>query len=279
MELTYPLVVHNEFLTHRGIGRSDEQQFDEWLEFSRNASSNRAIPSSRLIQQVREHPYVPIRWGKSSIGMVPKDEEVDDPEECKRDWLLARDAAVYYCEKLDKSHKLAKQWRNRLLLPFQFITVVATAIDQMWEHFFDLRNHFTAQDEIHHIAKMALQQYNDSIPNILQYGEWHLPYISKTEMLGVSSLHKNEFLTHSGIGRSLDHVLAKSVARCARASHLRMGEITTLKEDIDLYNRMLRPDVGKPHASPFEHQAQAANSVIRSGNFVGWIQYRKSLGI
>ena len=41
-ELTYPRYIHSEFMTHRV--------------FSRNASSSRAIPVKRMIEQVRNNP-------------------------------------------------------------------------------------------------------------------------------------------------------------------------------------------------------------------------------
>src|SRR5215471_5573771 len=119
-ELTYPLIVHNEFLTHRAIGRSDEQQYDQWLEFSRNASSNRAIPSAKLIQQVLDDPYIPLRWARSTNGMIAGEDFTDeeDIEFLLNEWLGARDDAVTRVQRLeairgDEKKKLHKQWRNR----------------------------------------------------------------------------------------------------------------------------------------------------------------------
>ena len=42
-ELTYPLIIHNEVLTYRSLWKTPDMQFDEWLDFSRSSSSNRAI--------------------------------------------------------------------------------------------------------------------------------------------------------------------------------------------------------------------------------------------
>lgn len=51
MELSYPLIVHAEFMTHRM--------------FSRNAASNRAIPTSKIIDQVEIDAFYPDYWGKN----------------------------------------------------------------------------------------------------------------------------------------------------------------------------------------------------------------------
>ena len=37
--------------------------------FSRNYSSSRAIPISKLIEQVRKDPAMPVYWGKNKAGM------------------------------------------------------------------------------------------------------------------------------------------------------------------------------------------------------------------
>lgn len=54
-ELVYPRFIHSEFMTHRV--------------FNRNASSSRAIPTSKFIEQVRNEPVMPSHWGKNQKGM------------------------------------------------------------------------------------------------------------------------------------------------------------------------------------------------------------------
>ena len=54
-ELVYPRFIHSEFMTHRI--------------FNRNASSSRAIPTDRFIEQVRTDPVLPSHWGKNQKGM------------------------------------------------------------------------------------------------------------------------------------------------------------------------------------------------------------------
>src|ERR1700693_1578480 len=81
MQLRYPKFIHGEFMTHRV--------------FSRNASSSRAIPVERLIQDVIDDPAMPVFWGKNQKGMQAKEELTgNDLYMAKREWLRARDQAV-----------------------------------------------------------------------------------------------------------------------------------------------------------------------------------------
>lgn len=263
IEMTYPLIIHNEALTHRKVSSSDAQEYEEFLEFSRNSSSNRAIPSERIIQAVLKNPYSPIRCGKSTRGMVPGNDLIEaDAEACRVAYLRGLPTAIEDVREMERLG-LAKQWRNRRLTPWQFITTVFTANEELWQHFFDLRNHFAAQDEFHYVAYLAQQAYSFSIPNTLKTGMWHLPYIDRAEF-GAIDIEKLQFI---------------SAARCARTSYLRQGEKLTEREDIQLAQDLLNPQFGgKPHMSPFEHQLMANTPNWRSGNMIGFTQLRKLYG-
>ena len=55
VQLRYPRFIHSEVLTHRT--------------FSRNASSSRAIPVKRMIEDLRRDPAMPVYWGSHQAGM------------------------------------------------------------------------------------------------------------------------------------------------------------------------------------------------------------------
>src|SRR6266851_831068 len=77
LELTYPRVVHSEFMTHRTK--------------SRNAASSRAIPNKKMLERIMDDPFVPVYWGKNQSGMQAEQELDDDTkEEAKKQWLAAR---------------------------------------------------------------------------------------------------------------------------------------------------------------------------------------------
>jgi thymidylate synthase ThyX len=166
---------------------------------------------------------------------------------------------------------------NRLLEPFQHITVVVTSTE--WSNFFALRCHPDAQPEIKVLAEAMYVQYSASTPKSLLSGEWHLPFIPDTWDFRTSTIEECKYYPFeltNGL-TATDLLIRRSVARCARVSYLNHdGTAPSLEKDLELYNRLV---AGTPmHASPTEHQAMAIpNAEMRSGNFVGWIQYRKTL--
>lgn len=262
-EMTYPLVMHNELLTHRKQGKSDSRQYDEWLESSRSSSSNRALGTDRVLAAVANEPYIP-RYQYTQRGMVAG--EFVTPEEQQAlatSWLRARDACIAEF-KVHQQIRAHKQWANRLLSTWQYITVVATANGEYWEHFFKLRDHQAAMPDFREIAHMTHELYRASEPVDVLPGHWHLPYITWEDWQ---------------IG-NIDTQQAKaiSVARCARTSYLRQGEMHRVRDDVQLYNdlRTATP----PHAAPFEHVLRSSSDAeLRSGNVIGWDQLRKLEGL
>lgn len=86
-----------------------------------------------------------------------------------------------------------------------------------------------------------------------------------------------EQLQHPDSLLSLDDLKKISVGRCARVSYLTHDGKRDTQADIDLHdNRLLHPSNpdDPDHMSPFEHVAMASPGE-RSGNFIGWHQYRK----
>jgi len=255
-ELTYPRYIHSEIMTHRVL--------------SRNAQSSRAIPVKRRIGRVRTCPVKPIRWGANQSGMQAKDTDVEDPGVCETRWLLAAEDAANHAEKLMEAG-LHKQWANRLLEPFDTITVIATGTQ--WENMFGLRCDPDAQPEFQNVAwKMADLYYNNepaTLEIIKPVNLWHLPYVSLKEQDYILS-------NVTGLDAAAKVMLAASVARCARVSYLNHdGSSPDLIKDKSLHDRLLADG----HISPFEHQAKAAtNSNQYGGNFGSyWTQYRKTL--
>lgn len=258
LQLVYPRFIHAEFMTHRV--------------FSRNASSSRAIPVARMIEQVRTDPAMPIHWGKNQAGMQAKEELSDafnesigtsERQYVKNLWHYAAEQAAIQAERMSQlgAHK---QVVNRILEPFQWIHVVVTTTE--WDNFFELRLHEDAQPEIHELARVMKAAMDASTPMLLQPGEWHLPYVRPEE--------------HGKY--PIDLLRKVSAARCCRVSYLKHdGTNSTIEEDLALCERLAgaRPI----HASPFEHQATPDDLkhglVYRSphlhGNLIGWVQHRK----
>jgi hypothetical protein len=253
----YPRFIHAEELTHRVLTSTpdmiieinDGVMYDRNL--SRNASSSRAIPVQRLIDDIIRDTAMPIHWGKNQRGMQANQENnepifieaIDEdtltrgflecsPEEA---WLLARDKAIKVARAFDEAG-YHKQVVNRLLEPFAHINVLITATD--WDNFFELRDHKDAQPEIQALARSIKDAFADSEPQLLQPGQWHLPFVTEFEQ---------EWL-------DLETQKKVSVARCARTSYLtHEGKQPQVQKDIQLFNDLVG---ARPlHASPAEHQA------------------------
>lgn len=228
IQARYPRFIHSEVMTHRA--------------FSRSASSSRAVPVSRMIDEAYDDPAMPVEWGRNQAGMQAG-AEIEDVEEAEALWLEARDKAVAYADDLLKLG-LHKQIVNRILEPFAHISVVITATD--WDNFFALRCHPAADPTMRALAKAMRDAIKGSTPQPLELGQWHLPY-----------------------GDSL----IKSAARCARVSYLRHdGASPTHADDARLAD-LLRAE---KHMSPFEHQAWPTPGE-RHANLNGWQSQRAIL--
>ena len=240
-ELTYPRFIHAEFMTHRV--------------FSRNAASSRAIPLAKLIERVLQDPAMPLRWGKNQPGMQAKEELAPhEMELAKGDWLAARDAAVVWAESM-AGVGLHKQIANRILEPWMFITVIASATE--YDNFFALRCHPDAQPEFQWIAREMKRLYDASEPRQLQGGEWYIPMLRQED--------------YEGPGFTTDQLCRIGIGRCARVSYLTHNGKRDPFEDLGLCDRLIKAG----HMSPTEHVAMAMNSNDWLGNFRGWKQYRK----
>lgn len=314
-QLRYPRWIHAEGRTHRQLSIGEQGDFEDlWWEprtpslmedpaLSRNASSSRAIPVEKLIQDVLDDPAVPMFWGANQRGMqaggecnvmVDIGKELSVPNEHGRlwednlvereeAWLAARDAAIKFARAFDESG-YHKQIVNRLLEPFSHINVVVSATE--WTNFYGLRRHKDAEPHIHLLADRMWEAQQASTPVSLRPGDWHLPYVSEDDQLYlVDWLGRN----HKPIDLLPQYATKLSVARCASVSYKTVdGLDMTPDRALSLYDRLLK---AQPlHASPAEHQAtpdmksRSATTGVekwmkphRQGNFVGFIQYRKTL--
>ena len=245
LKLEYPRFIHSEFMTHRA--------------FSRNASSSRAIPVHKMIDQVRNRPAMPIHWGRNQPGMQAEKELGDfDIIQAKELWREAAFNAALIAEKLNDLG-LHKQIANRILEPFQLMKTVVTATD--WDNFYALRCHPDAQPEIQDLARKIRHAIQHHEPRLVEYGDWHLPFVLQEE--------RNKFETEPNT------LLEISTARCARVSYLtHEGQVPSVEKDVELYERLISNE--PRHASPCEHQATPLKDPKEySRNFRGWLQHRE----
>lgn len=342
--VTFPRYILAELNTHRM--------------FSRNSASSRAIPFNKMLQMVRDNPFIPVAFQKDHSGMQGShyiENHLSLGIRMKQ-WLEARDAAIAKAEEMHtpltelyKEHPeyenyvfeddepVTKQMVNRILEPYMWHTVMITATE--WENFFELRcpryvtpvagegftfrsrkdciaNHSapenlekmekftelewlklnTGQADIHmmFLAEAIWDCYNTSTPDILQPGQWHLPF-GETEFDKVNYFFsKNDLRQTDSATEKLTIQIA--TARAARVSYTVVGEEgkpADYEKDVELHDRLLKSG----HMSPFEHcckvmteeeyQISLKGEIKNgggyqiehgwSGNLRGFIQYRKLL--
>lgn len=120
--------------------------------FSKNSSSSRAIPFSKMVSVIEEDPFIPIAWQKQHKGMQGSEyftksdgiedliggETICDIDRLRDAWLNARNDVVKNAKLLD-SMGLTKQISNRILESFMWQTVIITTTESALKNFFNLR--------------------------------------------------------------------------------------------------------------------------------------------
>ena len=271
-EIEYPRIVMSEFNTMRAI--------------SKNSSSSRAIPVSKMLEHTKQVNLKPIYFGSKKSGMQAGDELSGvELEQAKGVWEASLRNAVESSEMLDNLG-VAKEVTNRLVEPFQLVKVVCTATD--WDNFFNLRLHPDSDPNICMLAYKMYQAKADSKPQSLYEGEYHTPYVKALrEETGSLCYYDNDdnYLT-------LADAIKISAASCASVSYRTEG--MTLEKAGKIFDMLVKAEV--IHSSPFEHIATPIrdqsknvndwgegvthmnrNGALCSGNLRGWISYRHTL--
>lgn len=308
-ELTYPRIIHSEFMTHRL--------------FSRNAMSSRAVPIKKMVELIRTNMAMPVRFGSNQPGMQDKGTEHDgqvwydwlevDGEfkelycSGREAWAKAAENACSWAERFDNAG-YHKQIANRLIEPFQMMKTVMTTTEM--ENFLWLRVDADADPTIEVLANLMKEALENSKPEWLQPGTWHTPYVDHVYGFGPEGdahifegycvLDEN----NCPVMLTEEEALRISASCCGQVSYRRLN--STKDKALDIYTRLVAGK--KVHASPFEHQgveieetvedceypeSQLLNAVwcpsswqegithvdregnFWSGNFKGYIQHRQ----
>ena len=275
-ELEYHRMIHAEALTHRVT--------------SRNASSSRAVPLQKAIQNIRENPAFPVHWGAAQNGMQA-DEEISGEtlEQAKLLWQKGIDQSIDLVNEFDKLG-VHKQIAARWLETCQMIKVIKTATD--WDNLLWLRNDVSSQPEFKELAGSIQEAMDQSIPRKLAYGEWHLPFI-KTERDDAGIMF---YIDSSGGVLTLEEALKISASCAAQVSFRKLND--SKEKALEIYEKLFSGP--KLHMSPTEHQGTPIHSTsvnvpwnpstwqdgvthvtrnggLHSGNFDGFIQFRQTL--
>lgn len=263
---------------------------------SKNSSSSRAIPVSKMLEHTKKVNLKPVYFGSKQSGMQAGDELVgEDLQYAKSTWESALHSMVHSAKILDGCG-VAKEVCNRLVEPFQLVKVVCTATD--WDNFFNLRLHPDADPNICMLAYKMYKAMEESNPIKLKVGEYHLPYVN----VGWNGKGEMCYFDEDFNSVELEQAIRLSAASCASVSYRTEG--MTLEKADKIFDMLIKAEV--IHASPFEHLATPVKpkynelGYIRvncsepeswevgvthtnkqgelcSGNLRGWIQYRHLL--
>jgi hypothetical protein len=214
----------------------------------------------KQIKLILKDPALPVYWGLNNAGMSSN-------KRCgKFKSTIAngfRRLSSYFAiiGSLFESKVLGihKQWANRMLEPYMYTKGVFTTTKKGLANFLALRCAPDAQPEIKVLADLIHREYLKSEPKILKNGDYHLPYVSDSQLATLP----------------IKDCIKISAASCASVSY------RPLQINVDaIWPRLgLDGDSDNVHASPAEHQAKfAPKSINRGGNFGnGWVQYRKTI--
>lgn len=232
----YSRFFHSEVMTHK--------------DFSRNASSSRAIPFRTMLKITRKNLSAPIHWGENQPGMQASKELTGfNYYFAKFMWHFTGHVVLMLAWIMSFS-KVHKQVINRMIEPWTFINVQITATT--WKGALDLRIDNAAQPEFQGLALQIKNALDKTYYRRLKEGEWHLPWIRDDEYhLPIQQLQKI------------------SAARSARLSYTPIGDVkTNIGKDLKLAEDLW----SQQHLSPFEHQATPDKG--RHANLVGWKNLR-----
>lgn len=274
MEIEYPRFILAELNTHRML--------------SKNSASSRAIPVKAMHEHIRINTAGPVSWGINQPGMKAKDELTGaDLTWAKYVWANARDNAIKSSQELADLN-VHKQITNRVTEPWMIMKTVISGTE--WANFFWLRNHPDAQPEIAELAHKMYEAYTTSVPQVLNPGEWHVPYVRVYRDSHSNILHYVDS-TDRYITAEEARVISSSC--CAQVSYRKNDD--SYEKALKIYQQLIESEPA--HASPVEHQATpmntesmcrfepetwedgvthvSANSDLWSGNLRGWVQFRK----
>lgn len=284
-EIEYPRFILAELNTHKML--------------EKNSSSSRAIPITKMIEQIQNNMALPLYWGSKKAGMQAGAEitNAQDFGQGAYHWCGAAKDVEARVLVLDKQG-YHKQVVNRLLEPFQMMKTVITGTD--WDNFFNLRIHPDAQPEFCMLAYKMYMAMQESTPVKLVAGQWHLPFVHTfISKEGVQYYSDGINPLSGGKQLSLEEAIRVSASCCAQTSYRKSDD--SLEKADKIFDMLIKADV--LHASPFGHLATPIVSVndtvneiyknltddftwelgvthmrrggiLCSGNLTGWISYR-----
>lgn len=252
-----------------------QAQINKHRTFSICWESSRAKPTMQVIKQVLFNPFVFDEFGKNGKGMQPQVNLSGFSKWFNKQlWLKSR---FFMCLMAYLSYKTGahKETVNRYLEAWMMTSGTITATE--WANFNNLRLDHKSQSVMQELAHKMQASYANISTQLLEPGEWHLPYIKGGYLDNWDSckgyyFKDYEVCIHSGYNPSKP--TAQQIATSIAVSG-RCGRHSTPEKDMALF-KFFRED--RPaHLTPLEHACLAVRNPNDPlcANLSGFISYRK----
>jgi hypothetical protein len=288
IEAKFPRMILAQWNTHRV--------------FSRNVSSDRAVPTKKLRKNFVS--FVPREFPKNGRGMHPTAYLKGIRKLIAKGlWFTALHSMKFITYLMEKIG-VHKEITNRLLDPFLWTVSITTS--SFFKNFLALRTDENAQIQIRKIALLIEKQLSNAeyrirhihlplidkydVYDVYEYSEKqvnqkHIEYITKLVENGTADITKYQKIPP----RIWNLLIKVNTAKTARGSYLNQLEPKPIKSQLDVYSKLVESE--PIHASPLESCAMSYemykflrkplnwnNRPIEElhGNFaLGIVQYRK----
>jgi hypothetical protein len=170
-----------------------------------------APPIREHLEKVRENPFVPFFW------MTDENQEIDKPtiRMLRDSWLNCAQQTIYKVHFMAK-YGLDQKLTIKLLEPFLFQKFILSTTDIGF--FSNLIEKENTDPHLRYFAQMILSLLNNSSPKVIDFDDWHLPFVSEKEWLDYNK----------------EQLKQLSSARCAR-----IGLPKENQEDFAFFKKMI----------------------------------------
>lgn len=230
--------------------RSILAQLNKHRQLANNYQSSRAVPTKTAVKDVWKNPAYPIEYMQNKSGMQAETPLSPVKKFMSRLlWNVASKVACVFALLMDFIG-LHKQWVGRTLEPFQYTTGILTATEL--DNLFYLRRHPDTQPEFRELADCMYIAMQNSTPDPLFPGEWHVPYIDTWRDPHTGKLiYIDPMSTLNKFPITADEAKRWSAASVAQISFRKLNQEHKVLDRV--YSRLV--DGAQPHSVCMEHVA------------------------
>ncbi len=150
----------------------------------------------------------------------------------------------------------------------KYVEAVGDTPFELTEENWWMQSESGAEIHIQALAEAMWDAQNESTPNQLKAGEWHMPFEDIMQDRDIMQHVKGSFNSRTEVEEAIQKFKIKiATARCARLSYMTFDGEIDYKKDLKLHDTLLKSH----HMSPFEHCARAMSDEEYLTNIKGKI--------